>query len=731
MIVQPVEKIHIISMLILCLAQALSLPLEPCQYNCGNVSFEFPFGIGKDCYLNESFEVTCNYSFDPPKAFLTSINMELLDGTYKSGQVQVNNPIIYSDCSDKAFNRSRVSISGSPFVFSNDSNRFTARGCDNYAMLVQDFGNTVGGCLSICPSGANTSGCYGINCCQATIPPYIQSFEVTMTNPFGIREDKSSCKSAFIVDQDWFASRHLDDLNRLENVPAALDWATYLGFCDISRESNIVCTYDSSYCWKELKKNRVCICDGCQDIGRCTDPRDYRCRLYCIYTPGSYHCSCPYGYKSFGYWYKSFGYGMRCYPPYFWSGKRSRAKFIIIGCASGLGLLLFLISLWLLYKLIKRRKAMKLRQKFFKRNGGLLLQQQLFSTETNVEQTKLFTSKELEKATDYYHVNRILGHGGQGTVYKGMLTDGRVVAIKKSTVVDEDKLDQFINEVVILSQVNHRNVVKLIGCCLETEVPLLVYEFIPNGTLFQYIHNQNEEFPITWEMRLRIATEVAGALSYLHSAASIPIYHRDIKSSNILLDEKYGAKVADFGTSRSISIDQTHVTTRVQGTFGYLDPEYFQSSQFTEKSDVYSFGVVLVELLTGQKPISAVRSGEERSLATYFLLAMEENHLFEILDARLAEEGEKKDIIATAKLAEGCLNLNGKKRPTMKTVAMVLEGIRASLGASTNVNEQDYEEVDYSLGDHTGPWDVPSSTSTESLKGIMRTRLDQQPLLSN
>ncbi|KAM7478092.1 hypothetical protein LguiA_026305 [Lonicera macranthoides] len=260
------------------------------------------------------------------------------------------------------------------------------------------------------------------------------------------------------------------------------------------------------------------------------------------------------------------------------------------------------------------------------------------------------------------------------------------VAMIVSTKVDERNLEQFINEVVILSQINHRNVVKLHGCCLETEVPLLVYEFIPNGTLSQYIHEKNEEFPLSWDVRLRIATEVASALSYLHSAISLPIYHRDIKSTNILLDEKYRAKVVDFGTSRSIAIDQTHLTTRVAGTFGYLDPEYFQSSQFTEKSDVYSFGVVLLELLTSQKPISSTRAEEMRSLTTYFMVASKENRLFDIIDAQILQEGGKEEITRVANLAKRCLNLSGRKRPTMREVTMELEGIRIPNGVST-INE--------------------------------------------
>ncbi|GMG99916.1 hypothetical protein Nepgr_001756 [Nepenthes gracilis] len=250
-----------------------------------------------------------------------------------------------------------------------------------------------------------------------------------------------------------------------------------------------------------------------------------------------------------------------------------------------------------------------------------------------VDKTRVFTSEELDKATDHYNKDRILGQGGQGTVYKGMLTDGRIVAIKKSKLMEESQLEQFINELVILSNINHRNIVKLLGCCLETEVPLLVYEFIPNGTLFQHIHNPIEEFPLTWKKRLQICTDVAAALAYLHSASSIPIYHRDIKSSNILLDSKFRAKVSDFGTSRSITIDQTHLTaTNVR---------------------------VVVELLTGQRAIRLTESEGNRSLVSWFLSYMEKSHLFDIVDGRVLMEGEKEDILAVANLARRCLNLDG------------------------------------------------------------------------
>ena len=218
-----------------------------------------------------------------------------------------------------------------------------------------------------------------------------------------------------------------------------------------------------------------------------------------------------------------------------------------------------------LYKVVKKRKEIRLKKRFFKCNGGLLLEQQISSNKVAIEKTKNFTSKELEKAIDNFNLNWILGRGGQGIVYKVRLADGRIVAVKKSMIVDESQIENFINEIVILSQINHQNIVGLLGCCLETEVPLLVYEFISNGNLYQLIHNQDMDFPFSWKMRLQIATEVAKALAYLHSACSIPIYHRDVKSTNILLDDKYRAKVSDFGTSRSIAIEQTHLQLLYKG----------------------------------------------------------------------------------------------------------------------------------------------------------------------
>ncbi|CAN6269536.1 unnamed protein product [Urochloa humidicola] len=346
--------------------------------------------------------------------------------------------------------------------------------------------------------------------------------------------------------------------------------------------------------------------------------------------------------------------------------------------SAGFGLLFSVLGVARIINMFKQRRAKKLRQKNFKRNHGLLLQQLISSNKDIAERTKIFSLEELDQATNNFDQNRILGGGGHGTVYKGILSDQHVVAIKKSKIVVQREIDQFVNEVVILSQTNHRNVVKLFGCCLETEVPLLVYEFISNGTLSHHLHEQSEN-PLSWKDRLRIALETARAIAYLHRAASISVFHRDIKSANILLTDTLTAKVSDFGASRSISIDETGVHTAIQGTHGYLDPEYYYTSRLTEKSDVYSFGVILAELLTRITPVfSCQLSSESISLASYFVSLIRDNRLSDILDSQIVEEGGTADAEVVARLAAACLSLKGEDRPTMRQVETTLEDLQSS-----------------------------------------------------
>ena len=347
---------------------------------------------------------------------------------------------------------------------------------------------------------------------------------------------------------------------------------------------------------------------------------------------------------------------------------------------TAIGLLALLITTFLVCWQMKKKELINLREKFFEQNGGLMLRQQLSNqlsmSQEESQSTKIFTEDELKRATNNFQESRIIGKGGYGIVYKGILPNNRVVAIKRSKLGVQTESEQFINEVMVLLQISHRNVVRLLGCCLETEMPLLVYDFISNGTLFEHIHEKCNESPLSWDLRVKIAAETAGVLAYLHSECSTPIIHRDVKTTNILLDENFTAKVSDFGASRLIPLNKSQLTTLVQGTLGYLDPEYFQTGQLTEKSDVYSFGVVLAELLTGEKAVSFDRLENDRNIAMLFICSMKEDLLLHILDKNIVKEGKIEEIKEVAILATMCLRVKGQERPTMKEVAMELEGLR-------------------------------------------------------
>ena len=364
------------------------------------------------------------------------------------------------------------------------------------------------------------------------------------------------------------------------------------------------------------------------------------------------------------------------------------------------GVVVLIVTATCLYMIHEKRRLARIKSEYFKQHGGLLLFEEMKSRQ-GLSFT-LFTQEELEAATNKFDERNVIGKGGNGTVYRGTTKDGTAVAIKKCRLANERQKKEFGKEMLILSQINHRNVVKLYGCCLEVEVPMLVYKYIPNGTLYRLIHGGRDRDRgrgaprIPLALRLRIAHQAAEALAYLHSWASPPIIHGDVKTSNILLDEDYTAKVSDFGASAMAPTDQAQLVTLVQGTCGYLDPEYMRTCKLTDKSDVYSFGVVLLELLTCRKALNLEELEEEKYLSSQFLLVLGEDRLEEILDEQVKGEQSFELLEQVAELAKQCLEMTGDKRPSMRQVAEELD--RLSRVSQHPWGRQNSEEILALLG---------------------------------
>lgn len=288
--------------------------------------------------------------------------------------------------------------------------------------------------------------------------------------------------------------------------------------------------------------------------------------------------------------------------------------------------------------------------------------------------------KEIERATNSFSEKQRLGTGAYGTVYAGKLHNNEWVAIKKIRRKDTDGFEQVMNEIKLLTSVSHPNLVRLLGCCIENDEQILVYEFMPNGTLSQHLQRERGK-GLTWTIRLTVATETARAIAYLHSAKNPPIYHRDIKSSNILLDYNFNSKVADFGLSRLGMTDDSHISTAPQGTPGYVDPQYHQNFHLSDKSDVYSFGVVLVEIITALKVVDFSRPHSEVNLAALAIDRIGKGRLDEIIDPFLEPNRDAWTLSSLHKVAElafRCLAFHRDMRPSMMEVADELEQIRLS-----------------------------------------------------
>ncbi|WVZ54818.1 LOW QUALITY PROTEIN: hypothetical protein U9M48_005563 [Paspalum notatum var. saurae] len=707
--------------------------------SCGKVQVPYPFGLGPvHCYL-PGFNLTCDTSHDPPRLVLEDdgsfqvVDISLIDSTARVIRtLNFANKLLAQDGAADGFSFYTVldylPSFGEPYSLS-PRNELVLNGCGLQATL---HGGGGGGLNCSCSNVYAAGGpgwpvgedyCSGTNaCCHAPIfassTPINVTFQVlnksdlVPLDPTYNRTEREILFHAFLTEgssSSMDQNRHMN-LYREDNAafrqmasPFVLQWAVKQGFFPADPPAGNkmtcsgdvaprICKSDHSDCRQE-HGGYTCQCSqgyqgnpyitgGCKDIDECIIPRIRdACFGECNNLPGSYLCRCPRGTHG----NPSFPNG--CRPSF-------TGLSISVGVGSGAGFILLVVMVIYVIKKLKHRRSMILKQNFFKQNRGQLLQQ-------------------------------LLGGGGHGTVYKGILSDLHVVAIKKSKIAVqrqiEREIDEFINKVAILSQISHRNVVKLYGCCLEIEVPLLVYEFVSNGTLHSHLHVEGAMSSLSWNDRLRIATETAKAIAYLHSATSIPIIHRDIKSTNILLDDTLTSKVSDFGASRHIPVDQTGVTTDVQGTIGYLDPSYYYTGRLTEKSDIYSFGVLLVELLTRKKPYSHV-SSDGIGLVAHFVTLYTSGSLVNILDHQVTQEAGSQNVTEVATLAVTCEN--DWRRATNHETSGVDTRSHSSKGADFRQCRETFEENIIRKR-------LPSDPEGRSIQGMTRRySLEKEFLLS-
>ncbi|CAL9779373.1 unnamed protein product [Musa acuminata subsp. burmannicoides] len=612
-----------------------------CRRRCGEVDVPYPFGIDPNCSM-EGFSLDCNTTDDGLEKLFFS-NVEITNISLPLGQARMLSEISWQ-CYNVSNNSIdgyvwSLDFTNTPYRFSDDLNKFTVIGCDTLAYIGgwKRHDTYWSGCGSVCHNEVSlvNSSCSDIGCCQTAILKDLTYYEVLFDSTFNSSSTWNFSECSYAVFKaplvvDW-AIRNETCEEAQRDITSYACISEHSECLTSSNGPGYLCNCSSGY------QGNPYVPHGCQDINECDYKDRYPCLGICQNTVGSYDCSCPPGTHGnplnanctadqklsspvkviigktpftltcfFFVFVSSIKFPLIflfIYFPFLISLHRSdvnfshefrpfsrdtsflstkknslsnfcvssppwksnlcdfiirKAEHKIVRARSGSGLIFLLISGMCIYVIFQRRKFIKIKERYFREHGGWILLEEIKAKERHFREQglafKIFAKEELEKATEKYDKNRVLGRGGNGTVYKGDLEDSRVI--------------------------NHKNIVKLLGCCLEVEVPMLVYEFVSNGTLFQLIHDNNRASPFSLATRLRIAHESAEALAYLHSSASPPIIHGDVKSSNILLDENYTAKVSDFGASKLVPKDEDQFATL---------PIYFEASEDERASHrVYS-----------------------------------------------------------------------------------------------------------------------------------------------
>ncbi|BFG14395.1 hypothetical protein CerSpe_006690 [Prunus speciosa] len=343
----------------------------------------------------------------------------------------------------------------------------------------------------------------------------------------------------------------------------------------------------------------------------------------------------------------------------------SPALFFFLG-----GIVMLIIMLVLIFVFRKMIKPEELK-KLVARASRQPASKDLFSG--NLRTISYFDFQTLKMATKNFHPGNLLGVGGFGPVYRGKLGDGRLIAAKKLCL---DKSQQgeseFLTEVKLITSVQHRNLVRLIGCCSDGPQRLLVYEYMKNRSLDLIVYGKSDRF-LNWSTRFQIIVGIARGLQYLHEDSPLRIIHRDIKASNILLDEKYQPKIGDFGLARFFPEDQAYLSTAFAGTLGYTAPEYAIRGELSEKADIYSFGVLVLEIISGRKNTDLTLPSEMQYLPEYAWKLFEMSKVIELVDPKLHENGfVERDVLQAIQVAFLCLQPHANLRPPMSEVVAML-----------------------------------------------------------